>query len=178
MKTNPVQYCLSLGSNIHPERNLPVALAELKSLFSILAVSHFWQTSAVGSNGPDFINSAILISSFQMPQRLKEWIIRPLETRLGRMRTGDKNAPRPIDIDIVATGDQPYDENLWNFVHLAAPVAELLPDLRSPWTGERLENAARRLMMETPVILRKDLSFQPFQLNPAKFEPSISFCCS
>ena len=178
MRTNPSQFCLALGSNIDPEQNMPIALSELKSQFSILAVSHFWQTSAVGSDGPDFINAAILISSFQMPQRLKERIIRPLETRLGRMRTQDKNAPRPIDIDIVVTGDQPYDDNLWKFIHLAAPVAELLPDLRSPWTGERLENAARRLMRETSIILRKDLSFQPFLFCPSKYKPSIPFCCS
>jgi len=177
MKSSPSTLCLSLGSNIAPERNLAIALSELKSQFSVLAVSHFWQTSAVGSDGPDFINAAILVSSFQAPQWLKEQIIRPLETRLGRVRTQDKNAPRPIDVDIVVKGDQPYDDNLWNFVHLAAPVAELLPDLRSPWTGERLENAARRLMGAASPILRRDILFQPFLFSLPKYEPAFP-CCS
>ncbi len=175
MKSDPSQLCLLLGSNIDPQQNLPIALAELKTQFSLLAVSHFWQTSAVGSDGPDFINAAILIRTDQRPHWLKERIIRPLETRLGRVRTQDKNAPRPLDVDIVVNGNQSYDDNLWNLVHLAAPVAELLPDLRSPWTGERLENAARRLIERTSIVLRRDIPIQPFLSSSQKFETAFPY---
>jgi len=175
MRAAPSLFCLSLGSNIDPERNLPIALSELRSQVSLLAVSHFWQTFAIGSDGPDFINAAILIRSFHLPQRLKERIIRPLENRMGRIRTQDKNAPRPIDIDIVVQGDQSVEADLWNFVHLAAPVAELLPDLRSPWSKERLESAARRLMRTTSISLRRDISFQPFLFSPVRYVPALPF---
>ncbi len=77
-------------------------------------------------------------------------MLRPLEARLGRVRNQDKNAPRPIDFDIITVDGQLYDPLLWQYSFRAVPVAELLPDLSSE-TGERLAEAARRLAVELPL---------------------------
>jgi 2-amino-4-hydroxy-6-hydroxymethyldihydropteridine diphosphokinase len=152
--------CLLLGSNILPEENLPRAAYELSRLVHVTQASNVWQTAAVGSLGPDFLNAAVLISTRLDPQTLKLQVLRPLERSLGRVRDADKFAARKIDLDIVAWDGQVCDPDLWTFAHLAVPVAELLPDLRSPETGESLAAAALRLMDSTPVLKRSDIQLE------------------
>jgi 2-amino-4-hydroxy-6-hydroxymethyldihydropteridine diphosphokinase len=152
------QVSLMLGSNILPEENLPRAARELSRLVHVIQASDIWQTAAVGSLGADYLNAAVLISTGLDPETLKLQVLRPLERSLGRVRNADKFAARTIDLDIVTWGGQAYDPDLWSFAHLAAPVAELLPDLRSPETGESLAAAALRLMHSTPVVRRSDVS--------------------
>ena len=150
--------CLLLGSNILPEENLPHAARELNRLVHIIQASHIWQTAAVGSTGADFLNAAVLISTGLDPETLRLQVLRPLERSLGRARNADKFAARTIDLDIVTWAGKAYDPDLWSLAHLAAPVAELLPELRSPETGESLAAAALRLMHSTPGVRRSDLS--------------------
>jgi 2-amino-4-hydroxy-6-hydroxymethyldihydropteridine diphosphokinase len=164
MKSDASSLCLLIGSNIEPERNLKLAVVELHMLFHVLQVSNAWETKAIGSEGPNFLNAAVLIRSIQDPYSLKIRVLRPLERRLGRVRTEDKLAPRPIDIDILTWGGLALDLDLWRYTHLAVPTAELLPNLTSPETGERLESAARRLMATTPARVRSGL------LIPGKLE--------
>ena len=52
-----------LGSNIHPEENIANAFAILKKEFKLLKTSQIWETEAIGSGGPDFLNSAILVET-------------------------------------------------------------------------------------------------------------------
>lgn len=94
--------CLLLGSNIQPEENLRRAVELLRQYFVVEKVSAAWETPAVGSDGPDFLNAAVVIHTSLDPWQLKERFLRPLEAQLGRVRTADKNAPRTIDIDIVS----------------------------------------------------------------------------
>lgn len=146
--------CLGLGSNIAPEKNLPEGLRLLAQRLVIEAVSSAWETPAVGSNGPDFLNAAVLVRTRLSIQELKNDLIQSIETTLGRVRTADKNAPRPIDIDILVMDGEVLDPGLWSHVHLAVPVAELLPGYRSPISGETLAEAARRLCQANPVKIR------------------------
>ncbi|MFT5498981.1 MAG: 2-amino-4-hydroxy-6-hydroxymethyldihydropteridine diphosphokinase, partial [Kiritimatiellia bacterium] len=55
-----------------------------------------------------FVNGVLIIES---PRSADEWLelLNLIETAMGRVRTGDKNAPRPIDIDILYAGDQCID---------------------------------------------------------------------
>jgi 2-amino-4-hydroxy-6-hydroxymethyldihydropteridine diphosphokinase len=136
--------CLVLGSNLEPEYHLCQAVEILGQLFRVEAVSEVWQSSAVGGRGPDFLNAALILQTGLNPIALKFDVLRPVEAWLGRVRTADKNAPRTIDIDIVAWDAEILDDNLWRYAHLAVPVAELLPCYQSA-SGEYLEQAARRL---------------------------------
>ena len=149
---------LSLGSNIEPEQCLPQAVAQLARYGRIKATSSVWQTTAVGfTEQADFLNAAVLAHTSLDLQRLKKEVLRPLEMRLGRVRTDDKNAPRTIDIDIVAGDALPLDEDMWQLAHIAVPVAELLPNLRSA-KGETMVQAVERLSHHTSIRHRPDIS--------------------
>ena len=149
--------CLLLGSNIQPEENLRSAVELLREQFVVEKVSAVWESPAVGSTGPDFLNAAIMIRTSLNPPQLKARFLRPLEAQLGRVRTADKNAPRTIDIDIIALDADLLDPAVWQHAHAAVPVAELLPCYQSTETGEYLEQAARRLSGTTSMRARPDV---------------------
>jgi 2-amino-4-hydroxy-6-hydroxymethyldihydropteridine diphosphokinase len=151
------QACLLLGSNIQPEKNLASAVQLLRRKAAILRISSVWETPSVGSTGPDFLNLALLITTpLEQAGDLKKKLLRPLEARLGRVRSADKNAPRPIDIDIILFDGRLLDPNLWRYAHRAVPVVELLPDYRSP-QGDILGKVASQLAETTPIRLRPDV---------------------
>lgn len=153
------EVCLLLGSNIQPEDNLPLAADRLRQHLTILKVSSVWETPAAASTGPNFLNAALLARCALGADELKQQVLRPLEARLGRVRGADKNAPRPIDLDIILFDGRLLDTALWEQAHRAMPVAELLPGYRSS-TGESLAQAARRLAALTPIRLRGDVSIR------------------
>lgn len=134
-----------LGSNIQPEVNIPRAVRLLEKLFDVRAVSSAWETPAVGSDGPNFINTAVMLETQSAPADLKSGCLRLIEQRFGRVRTSDKNAPRPIDLDVVVYGSEVLEPEIWLRAHLALPVAELLPELINPQTRQPLEKIAGRL---------------------------------
>ena len=138
------QVCLLVGSNIQAEENLRLALQRLQDRVMILCTSSVWKTAAVGSDGPDFLNLAVLVATPLTTAELKMQVLRPLEAGMGRVRTADKNAPRPIDLDMIVFDGETLDGMLWEHAHRAVPVAELLPELRSN-SGETLLQAAQRL---------------------------------
>ena len=77
-----VRVYLALGSNISPDKNIPAAVDALAHAFGhIVAHSSAWQTAAVGSAGPDFINAVVLVGSPLIPQQIKNQLLRPLEAR-------------------------------------------------------------------------------------------------
>jgi 2-amino-4-hydroxy-6-hydroxymethyldihydropteridine diphosphokinase len=138
------QACLLVGSNIQAGENLRLARQRLQEWVVILGESSVWQTAAVGSDGPDFLNMAVLIATDLEAEELKMQVLRPLEASMGRVRSADKNAPRPIDLDVIVFDGKTVDGLLWKHAYRAVPVAELLPDLRSD-SGETLKQAAERL---------------------------------
>ena len=156
MTTQAHTACLLLGSNIQPEKNLALGVALLRQKFSLIRLSSVWETCPVGSDGPDFLNLAVLISTPLEAGELKEKLLRSLEAQLGRVRRVDKNAPRPIDIDIVIFDGMLFDSSLWRYVHRAVPVAEILPDYLSS-QGDCLKVVASRLAKMTPIRLRSDV---------------------
>jgi 2-amino-4-hydroxy-6-hydroxymethyldihydropteridine diphosphokinase len=151
------QACVLLGSNIEPEVNIPRAVDLLQEKVTILKVSSVWESASVNCCYPDFLNMAAAVSTRLVADELKEQILRPLEAQLGRVRTEDKNASRPIDIDIILFDGKVMDPDLWQHVHRAAPVAELFPDTVSE-SGERLKDTAQRLAQTTPIQIRWDIS--------------------
>jgi 2-amino-4-hydroxy-6-hydroxymethyldihydropteridine diphosphokinase len=149
---------LLLGSNIHPERNLPRAVAEIGRTESPVAVSSVWESPpADGSDQPDYWNAAILIRTRKTPAEIYSGVIGPIEQSLGRVRAADKFAPRTLDIDLVL-----YDElagefsgralphpDILKFAYVALPLAEISPEKPHPLTGEPLQAIAGRLRSAT-----------------------------
>jgi 2-amino-4-hydroxy-6-hydroxymethyldihydropteridine diphosphokinase len=153
MTTQEHKACLLLGSNIQPEKNLPLAVDLLRKQVKIVQISSVWETPSVGSTGPDFLNLALLIITPLEAGDLKIKVLRPLEAQLGRLRSEDKNAPRPIDLDIILFDDQLLDPNLWQYAHRAVPVSEIVPGYRSS-TGEFLSEVASRLAETTLICVK------------------------
>ena len=149
--------CLLLGSNLAPEVNLPKAIALLAERFTLKHISQTWETPAVGSDGPNFLNAALLLLTTLAPADLKEQVLRPLEASLGRVRSHDKNAPRTIDIDVIVWDSRQIEPALQRHAHIAVPVAELMPDYRPNGAGEPLQLAASRLRRLTPIRTRPEL---------------------
>lgn len=136
---------LLLGSNIEPEKNILRAVRLLKRLFDVRAVSSAWETRAVGSDGPNFINVAVALETNVAPAELKMCCLRPIEQRFGRVRSADKNAPRTIDLDVAVYETEILEPALWQQPHLALPIGEILPNLLNPETNQTLHQVAGRL---------------------------------
>lgn len=156
MSTAEHEVCLLLGSNIEPERNIPRAVELLRERLAVLQVSSAWESASVDCCYPDYVNLALLATTFLDAVQLKQLVLRPLEARMGRVRTEDKNAPRPIDFDIILFDGELLDPDLWQHVHRAMPVSELIPNYTSR-NGETLEAVANRMAEITPIQLRKDI---------------------
>ena len=135
---------ISLGSNIDPETNIRKALEALARHVRITGISTITRTLAIGRPGqPDFLNAVVQAETKMPPRELKFSGLRQIEAELGRKRTEDKFAPRPIDLDLLIYDDFVIDEpdlkipdpDIYCRAFLAAGIAELAPDLVLPDTG-------------------------------------------
>ncbi|HLE50654.1 MAG TPA: 2-amino-4-hydroxy-6-hydroxymethyldihydropteridine diphosphokinase [Anaerolineales bacterium] len=150
-KDNPNAVYLGLGSNIAPQVNLPKAIALLRKSVRILALSNVWESPPVSGPGPNFLNAAALIHTRLSAEELRDQVLRPIEARLGRVRTPDPNAPRTIDLDILIYDGQVIEADLWHQAHLCIPLAEINSDYTHPETGEPISTIADRLARSTPI---------------------------
>ena len=148
---------LNIGSNIEPERHLQEAIRYLRQHGEVKAVSNAWQSHAFGSDGPDFLNACILFLTPMTPRELKEQVIRPIEAKLGRVRGGDRFAPRTIDIDIILFDDEPFGWEFWSNAFVVVPLAELLPDFKHPLNYEKLALVAAHMRRQTWIVARPDV---------------------
>jgi 2-amino-4-hydroxy-6-hydroxymethyldihydropteridine diphosphokinase len=148
--------CLLLGSNLHPRKNLALGVELLRQKVKIVQISSVWETPPVGGEGPNFLNLARLVTTSLGVEALKTKLLRPLEAQLGRVRSADKNAPRPIDIDIVLYDGRNLDPNLWRYAYRAVPVAEILPDYRCD-QGGTIKQVAAHLARKSLIRAKSDV---------------------
>jgi 2-amino-4-hydroxy-6-hydroxymethyldihydropteridine diphosphokinase len=151
---------LVLGSNIRPERFIPLAVEELARRFPITEISSVWQTPAEGFVGADFLNAVVKIRTHLTPLSLKFRVLRPLEAQLGRVRTEHKFSPRTIDIDILIHSEEILDQEIWRQPHIAIPLAELLPDLAHPESGARLDVISKNLLTGATISQRTEIQLE------------------
>lgn len=156
---------LSLGSNIEPEKNLPAAVRELARYGLVVRVSSVWESPPFGPPGqPVFLNAAVRLDTPLSARELKEMAIEPIETRLGRVRSADRFAPRPIDIDIMLFNDDTLrvgrrripDDEILERPFVAIPLAEIEPDFIHPETGDTLAAIAARFDPAEAGMHRRD----------------------
>jgi 2-amino-4-hydroxy-6-hydroxymethyldihydropteridine diphosphokinase len=148
---------IGFGSNIKPIENLTCALKLLAEHVIVEQVAQTWESPAVGSRGPNFLNTAAAIRTPLPPKLLKSLVLLRVERELGRVRTANKNAPRTIDLDILVYEERVLDPKVWTEAFVAIPLAELLPDLQHPLTDESLAQVANRLATITPLTLRPEI---------------------
>ncbi|RPJ26898.1 MAG: 2-amino-4-hydroxy-6-hydroxymethyldihydropteridine diphosphokinase [Chloroflexi bacterium] len=151
------QVYLSLGSNIQPEVNLPRAIELLRQYGEIVKVSSVWESEAVGSDGPNFLNACVLLVTPITETELKEKIIHPIEVKLGRKRSADKNAPRTIDIDAILFDDHSLNNKFWKQAFVVIPLAEIYSDYQNPLTQENILQTAVRFQQNVWMETRHGL---------------------
>lgn len=147
---------LNLGSNLRPEVHLPEAIRRLRTHGSVKSISNAWESHALGSKGPDFINISLEFLTPFKPKKLKHEVVRPIEQALGRVRGKDKNAPRPIDIDIIMVDGRPLNRQYWAYPFVIVPTAELTPNLVHPLTHENLAEVAKRTLSQNWIVKRPE----------------------
>jgi 2-amino-4-hydroxy-6-hydroxymethyldihydropteridine diphosphokinase len=142
---------IALGANLDspvgtPADTLQAVLVDLQGLSGLpLKTSRFYRTSPENCppESPQFVNAVTLL---QLPatadplQLLHS--LQALEHRYGRQRRDSSplNAPRPLDLDIIAFGARQLQLAELQLPHPRAservfvlePLAELLPDYRLP----------------------------------------------
>ncbi len=157
---------ISIGSNLEPERYLPLAVRGLRRIGRLVGISGVHQSPAVGSQrGPDFLNAAVRVETEASPLDVRQRL-RDIEVDLGREREEDKFAPRTIDLDLCLYGSLvlsspqvtlPHPE-LIEQAYVAVPMAQLAPDLPHPITGETLRSLANRLALQVELVERSDVA--------------------
>jgi 2-amino-4-hydroxy-6-hydroxymethyldihydropteridine diphosphokinase len=157
---------ISLGSNIDPEKHLPAAVHALSRLGSVVAVSSAYQNPAAGPTAqPIFLNAAALIETQLQAQDLRR-NLRQLEAMMGRVRSGDKYAPRVIDLDLVIlleTGAAEdagalFEIEIFDQPHVSVPLSELSgPHLDAALT-EKLRSIAVMYAQAPGWTLREDVT--------------------
>lgn len=156
---------LALGSNIHPEVNLPAAAKLLADHGLVSAVSAVWESAAVGDpHQANFLNAAVLLETTLSADRLKQGPLAEIERALGRVRDPhNKNAARTIDVDIALfnngvflLGERPIpDPEILLRPFLAVPLSELAPDYVHPVDGRTLREIAQRLRERSPALIAR-----------------------
>jgi 2-amino-4-hydroxy-6-hydroxymethyldihydropteridine diphosphokinase len=159
-RSNPAgnQVLIGCGSNIEPEYHLSQAVRLLATQATILKLSFIYQSPAVGSTGPDYLNSAVLIKTAMSLPDLKKGVLAFIEDQLNRVRSSNKYMDRTIDLDVLTFNQTVIDPEIWTRAHIAVPAADILPDFINPDTGEKISQAAKRLLPGSNLEIRSDLS--------------------
>ncbi|MEY4761716.1 MAG: hypothetical protein RLZZ200_1572 [Pseudomonadota bacterium] len=136
---------VSGGSNILPEANLQRAAHEIRARFPDARFSACYRNKAVGFDGPDFINFAVVFTADLSVGDVNRELER-IEALCGRPPGAKRWEPRAMDLDILLFGDTagvvdgltlPRPSLLeWDF--MLRPMAEIAPDWVHPTAGRTL----------------------------------------
>jgi 2-amino-4-hydroxy-6-hydroxymethyldihydropteridine diphosphokinase len=141
---------LGLGANVgRPLEQLAEAVAALRAFVHVHAVSSVYRTEPVGfGDQPDFLNVVVAGGTALEPEALLD-ATQGVEAAMGRVRTF-ANAPRPIDVDLLAYGDREVATSRLTLPHpgiakrgfVLYPLAEVAP----AWVHPVLRQTARELL--------------------------------
>lgn len=153
---------ISMGSNIEPEKNLPLAISLLQEKTELVKFSQAFRTTPVEfREQQDFINMSVIVRTKLDPAGLKQ-VLRQVEHKIGRVRDPDnKNAPRTIDLDISFWGNMTCEYKLkdgcavksWSIpdpdthkhAHVIIPLADVTPEFIHPSVKKPLKVIAREV---------------------------------
>ncbi len=136
---------LGIGSNIDPEENLRLGIAELRRRYGEIELSAVYRSRAVGFDGDDFLNLVVRFESEESPQAICE-AIEVIHNLAGRDRKGGKWEARTLDVDLLLYNDLVVDapparlprDDILEYSFVLRPMAELAPGLVHPETGKTM----------------------------------------
>lgn len=145
--TAPRPFALGLGGNLGDvERTLTAALECLAVSLGPLEIAPLYRSAPLPPlpPQPDYLNTAAVGRTELSPDALLS-LAKALERRAGR-RSGARNAPRPLDIDLLLYGDLVTDAPELTLPHPAllrrrfalAPLADLTPGWSIPPEGPKV----------------------------------------
>lgn len=134
---------LGLGSNVGDSsahlRDAAIALEAAG--IKILARASIYVTAPQGEvlDQPDFLNSALKIETELAPLELLD-VCKKIERDHGRDPDGIRHGPRPIDIDVLMLGDDPFESDRLSLPHreiatrrfVLEPLLEISPEFAMP----------------------------------------------
>ena len=156
---------VALGANLgDPVRTVRKAAVELAH-FSAgpLSLSNLWQTVPVNCppGSPLFINAVVMLEPLpgETPESLLEKL-HALESRFGRMRDAVINAPRPLDLDLIAFGAETRKGPGLILPHPRAaerrfvlePLAELDPHFILPGQSKTVQELLHQLPRDPRMV--------------------------
>lgn len=147
---------VALGGNIaggygSSEALLEAALARFPQIgLKVIKRSSWWRSAAWPDPiQPEYRNGVALVEAEDGPREVLSALL-GLEADLGRERAA-RNAPRTLDLDLVAHGREVRDEPGLTLPHpraherlfVVGPLAEIAPDWRHPASGRTARELAR-----------------------------------
>jgi 2-amino-4-hydroxy-6-hydroxymethyldihydropteridine diphosphokinase len=140
LKGAPLQVVLELALDRLPDEGL-----------TVVKRSTWWKSAAwPDPSQPPFLNGVVLVRTELPARRILEALL-GIETVFGRRRS-EPNAPRTLDLDLIAHGREIINEPNLVVPHPRAaerlfvmgPLAEIAPDWRHPVLGDTAASLAAR----------------------------------
>lgn len=162
-----MEFGISIGANLgdrlarlREARTHVAALAGTR----LLASSAVYETEPVNV-GPEhrdkaFLNAVLVVDSSLSPDAMGV-ALRGIEDAMGRVRTADRNSPRPIDLDVLYAGalvsaapELTLPHPRWALRRFVVqPLADVRPALRLPGVGGTVAETLLALPAKPDVIL-------------------------
>lgn len=156
--------CVALGSNLGDRAALlDAAVCGLRATpgVRVLRESPRYETDPVG--GPeqaDYLNAAVVVATTLSAQELLERL-HELERQAGRTRGPERNAPRPLDLDLLLYADEKIaapglsvpHPRLHERAFVLEPLADIAPQWIHPLLGVSIGELAGR--MRDPAAVRR-----------------------
>jgi 2-amino-4-hydroxy-6-hydroxymethyldihydropteridine diphosphokinase len=139
---------IGIGSNLGPRaENVKRGLRRLNDKgFRIVSISAIYETEPVNMpGGGRFLNLAVAAETRESPRRCKLQL-QAIERELGRRKRHARNAPRPIDLDLLFYGRRVILEaglvvphpRLHERAFVLVPLADIAPNLIHPVRHRRI----------------------------------------
>lgn len=137
---------IGLGSNLNdPRRQIRQAFTALDALpgCRLEAYSSLYQSEPMGFvRQPDYVNAVAALETLCEPMELLEQL-QEIERGQGRLRSGERWAPRTLDLDLLLYDELRMDTEALVIPHpglhqrafVLYPLAEIAPDLNVPVLG-------------------------------------------
>lgn len=155
---------IALGANLSNKKASFIKALEAleRNKVQVLNVSGLWQSPSwpPGQGHPDYLNAVAAVEFTGSAQSLLA-ILQGIEIEMGRVRTV-RNAPRPLDLDIIDFRGEVLKEATLTLPHprlyergfVLFPLQEIAPEWQDPISTRSLEHYIARLPLKDVASLQ------------------------